>query len=243
MIAEVIVDVLNSEVDKVFDYKISTPVKVGTRVLVPFGKRNLEGYVLSVKDTSDIKEDKLKSVISVDDSPVLLPEMIKLIEFMTKEFNLRKIDAIRLMLPSGLRNNKVKQKVVKYAKIKNANFNLELLKKTAKNQRDCFEFLLQNGDCELSLLNNKFSNSSVKKLTELGAIEIYSLKQNREVENNFSNPTINVILTQKQTEVVNKISNSKNQVFLLFGVTGSGKTEVYINCIKNALNSGKTAIM
>ena len=52
MFVEVIVDILNSEVDRIFDYEISTPTKVGTRVLVPFGKRNIEGYVLKTKEKS-----------------------------------------------------------------------------------------------------------------------------------------------------------------------------------------------
>ena len=137
MIAEVIVDVVNSEVDKVFDYKISTPVQVGTRVLVPFGNRKIEGYVLSLKPTTNYDEQKLKTIISADSEPVLIPEMIQLIDFMVAEFNLRKIDAIRLMLPSGLRGNKIKQKIVSFAKIKDQNFDVNTLKKTAKNQRDC----------------------------------------------------------------------------------------------------------
>lgn len=242
MIAEVIVDVLNSEVDKIFDYKISTPVQVGTRVLVPFAGRKIEGYILAIKQNSSVSEDKLKTIISADAEPVLLPEMIQLIGHMATEFNLRKIDAIRLMLPSGLRGNKVKQKIVNYAKIKNQNFDVDTLKKTAKNQRECYEFLKQNNNTELSILNNKFSTTSVKKLVELGAIEVYKLQQNRAVENNFAEVKTNIVLTSTQSAIVNKICSS-NDVFLLFGVTGSGKTEVYMNVIKNALKQGKTAIM
>ena len=63
MIAEIIVDILNSEVDKIFDYKIITPVEVGTRVIVPFGNRKVEGYVLNIKSTSNIESNKIKSII------------------------------------------------------------------------------------------------------------------------------------------------------------------------------------
>lgn len=243
MIAEVIVDVLNAEVDKIFDYKISTPVQVGTRVLVPFGARTIEGYVLAIKQQTQLDNAKLKSIIKADDSPVLLPEMIQLVDFMCAEFNLRKIDAIRLMIPSGLRNNKVKQKVVKFAKIKDVNFDVASLKKSAKNQIECYKFLAQNGQTELSVLNAKFSASSVKKLAEHDAIQIFEVKQNRQVETQFGSIKTNVELTQTQAEVSNAICSAQNQTFLLFGVTGSGKTEVYMNVIKNCLKNGKTAIM
>lgn len=243
MIVEVIVDVLNSEVDKIFDYKLSTPVQVGTRVLVPFGNRKIEGYILAIKENSTLTDDKLKTVISADTEPVLLPEMIKLIDFMVTEFNLRKIDAIRLMIPSGLRGNKVKQKIVNFAKVKDYNFDINTLKKTAKNQRDCYEFLKQKESAELSVLNSKFSQSSVKKLIELGVIEIYQIHQNRAVQNTFADIKSNVKLTPIQDNIVKQISNGGRNTFLLFGVTGSGKTEVYMNVISNAIKQGKSAIM
>ncbi|MGN1221865.1 MAG: DEAD/DEAH box helicase, partial [Christensenellales bacterium] len=243
MIAEVIVDVLNSQVDKIFDYKLTTFVQVGTRVVVPFGGRKTEGYILALKQKTDVDEQKLKTIISADSQPVLLPEMIKLIDFMVAEFNLRKIDAIRLMLPSGLRGNKIKQKIVLFAKIKDENFDVHMLKKTAKNQRQCYEFLKQQASVELSVLNNKFSASSVKKLVELGAVEIYQVHQNRSVQSDFANIKSNVTLTPTQNSIVKQISSAKNDIFLLFGVTGSGKTEVYMNVINNVLKNGKTAIM
>lgn len=243
MIAEVIVDVINSEVDRIFDYNITTPVQAGTRVVVPFGARKTEGYILALKQQTDVDEQKLKTIISADSQPVLLPEMIKLIDFMVAEFNLRKIDAIRLMLPSGLRGNKIKQKIVLFAKIKDENFDVNTLKKTAKNQRQCYEFLKQQTAVELSVLNNKFSAGSVKKLVELGAVEIYQVHQNRAVQSDFLDVKSNVTLTPTQDSIVKQISSAKNDIFLLFGVTGSGKTEVYMNVINNALKNGKTAIM
>lgn len=242
MIAEVIVDVQNSDVDKVFDYIVSTPVQVGTRVLVSFAGRKIEGYILALKPTTDYDEQKLKTIISADDEPVLLPEMISLVDFMVKEFNLRKIDAIRLMIPSGLRGNKIKQKIISFVKIKDINFDVNTLKKTAKNQRDCYLYLKQNDNIELSVLNNKFSASSVKKLIDLGVIEVYKVQKNRQVNNSFADIKTNVTLTTLQDSIVKQISTN-NDTYLLFGVTGSGKTEVYMNVIKNVLQQGKTAIM
>ena len=66
MIAEIIVDVLSSEVDKVFDYNIPSSfehITVGFRVLVPFGNRKIEGYIVNIKDSTDCPPDKLKSIV------------------------------------------------------------------------------------------------------------------------------------------------------------------------------------
>ena len=75
MIAEVIVDISNSEVDKIFDYQCDDSLKEGHRVLVPFGKREIEGYVVAIKDTTDCPVEKLKSVIRpLDAEPVIIEE-------------------------------------------------------------------------------------------------------------------------------------------------------------------------
>lgn len=243
MIAEVIVDVVNSEVDKVFDYKISTPVKVGSRVLVPFGKRKIEGYVLSIKDKSNLSETQLKTILSVEDESLILPEMIQLIDYMTTTFNLRKIDAIRLMLPSGLRNNQIKQKNIKYAKIQIQDYNINLFKKNATKQIECYKYIQHHKVALLSLLNKKFGSQAVEKLKALGLISIYEKLQNRLNQQSENFEKKNIVLTTIQQKIVDEISQSKNQTFLLNGVTGSGKTEVYINTIKNVVSNGKTAIM
>ncbi len=88
MIAEVIVDISNSEVDRVFDYKIDehSSASVGSRVLIPFGPKTQEGYVIAIKEKSDYDNGKLKSILDVlDPMPVIGKEMLELMYFMTKK--------------------------------------------------------------------------------------------------------------------------------------------------------------
>lgn len=244
MIAKVIVDVNSSLVDKIFDYSCFDDVKVGSRVLVPFGNRNIEGYVMELASTSTVEPDKLKSIVKVMDSePVLSEEMLELSKFMIQKYNLKTIDTLRLFLPSGMRNNKVKTQFVKmYSLTSNYEDKLNLVKKNAKNQFELIEFLKANIQATSVNLNTKFGINSVKKLQELGIIDCTV----NQVDSRVQVKTIKAVnheLTALQQKVVNEVLYGKNQTFLVHGVTGSGKTEVYMHIISSVIQSGKTAIM
>ena len=125
MIAEVIVDVLSSNVDKVFDYNIpsSLDVVVGDRVDVPFGPRKVDGFIINIKDTSNYDLSKLKDIISKKDTqPLLSQNMVRLCFFMKQKFYLRLADTIRLFLPPVIRSGKVKEKIVQYVYLNTDDF-------------------------------------------------------------------------------------------------------------------------
>ena len=115
MIAKVIVDILNSEVDRVFDYLTDDNIVVGDRVLLPFGNRTIEGYVLALSDTTDVDTSKLKPIIKkLDDFPIIKPELVDLASDLRDKFHLRLIDGVRLVVPAQVRNGKVGAIQVKY---------------------------------------------------------------------------------------------------------------------------------
>ncbi len=242
MIAEVIVDILNSNVDKIFDYILpdNQNLKVGQRVLVPFANFTKEGYILKIKDNTDYDSSKLKTIIkSLDVFSYLNDENIALMEYLIKTYNLRYADCMRLFIPSSVRKN-VKEKFVRFVKL-NENVNLSNFKFN-ENQLKILEFLNLN-IISLEKLNKNFSPSSVKTLIKKGVLEVFSTKENRKPYN-FTNLTKNnITLTKEQQNAVDNILNSNNNKFLLFGVTASGKTEVYIEVIKNVLKNGKSAIL
>ena len=101
MIAEVIVDIANSKLDKIFDYKITTQdVFLGSRVIVPFGNRKIEGYVIKIKETSSFEYSKLKSILrAVDNIPILTNEFIDLANFMHDKYHVSMASILRLFLP------------------------------------------------------------------------------------------------------------------------------------------------
>ena len=114
MIAEIIVDVMSSEVDRVFDYLVPesfSHITIGYRVKVPFGNRQIEGYVVRLKETTDCPIDKLKAISAIlDDYPLIKPELINLIHYMKDYLYLRLLDGIKLAVPSQVRTG-VKDKI------------------------------------------------------------------------------------------------------------------------------------
>ncbi|MBR1925280.1 MAG: primosomal protein N' [Clostridia bacterium] len=243
MFAEVIVDIKNSEVDKVFDYLVPQTAVVGQRVLVPFGPRKIEGYIVKLKEKSDVAVDKIKSIISLlDDEPLILPEMLLLSDFMIKKNHLKRVDTLRLFLPSGIRQEKIKPLLKEYVFVKDFNKDevLTKIRKNSFNQLKLLEFVEPQKEYEKSELNKMFGASAVEKFVQMGIFL-------KDVERKLRTPDVKqkddkvVVLNEAQKQILEKIKEPK--VHLIFGVTGSGKTEIYMHSIKRCLNEGKTAIM
>ena len=248
MIAEVIVDILNSETDKVFDYIIPNNLKIeeGTRVLVPFGNRKIEGYVIKIKEHSSLSSDKLKEIIKpIDDFVAILPEMLKLKDYMIKRYNLRASDVLRLFIPSEMRTGKVKPVLKTYCRL-NKEFDLNAfalsLKKNATKQMELVLFLRDNEISDISTLNKEFGTQTVKKFISLGILSTFQEEYERKPET-LKHKCEKFVHTVEQERAINSIKQDKYETYLLHGVTGSGKTEVYMSLIENVLYTGKSAIM
>lgn len=243
MFAEVIVDIKTAEVDKVFDYKVVPGLEVGHRVLVPFGKRTIEGYVVKLKDKTDFVEDKVKTIAKIlDEKPLILPEMLKLSDFMIKNNHLKRVDTLRLFLPSGIRKEKIKPLIKESLCV--LDFDKEkiksILRKNSKNQLEMLEYIKPNQTYLKSDLTKMFGLSSVNKFIELGIFKITETRILRNPKTSQKEDKV-VLLNDAQKEILEKIKEPK--VHLIFGVTGSGKTEIYMNAIRRTLDQQKTAIM
>ena len=253
MIAEVIVNISNNNVDQVFDYIISDDMKItpGMRVLVPFRKSSIMGFVLKIKKTTSVESHKLKYIIkSIDNKPVIKEEMIKLLGFMIKHYNLRNIDVLKLFTPFEVRKNIVKpliKEVINFSKTKSYKDITSGLRANAKLQKRLLDEVYKNKDLERVYLNKKYTSKNVNKFINEGVFSVIQ-KPVRIVANpniNFERIVPEYTLNTEQKGVIQKLNSSLNSTskVLVHGVTGSGKTEVYLNIIDTVFSKGKSAIL
>ena len=247
MFADVIVDISHSEADKIFEYSFEDCGALpGSRVLVPFGSKTIEGIVIRTKPTCEFDESKIKPIVSVlEDIPALTPETLALSEYVVKTCYVTKALSFRLFLPAEMRKGRVREQFVKYAVLDETvdiGEILSSLRKNALKQRELIEFLRENGKTAVSVLNEKFGGA-VKALNEKNALIITAEKRFRSPYKDLGGTAKKVVLTERQRAAIDYIQNSEKLTTLLFGVTGSGKTEIYLDLIDKTLKEGKTAIM
>lgn len=246
MIAKVIVDVAHSEVDKVFDYISIDGVNEGDRVFVPFGRQTIEGFVVGFSSASDLPYEKLKAIVKrLDDFSALSEETLKLAEFLRDTYHVPFALALRQFIPSELRGGKVKEKTVLIVTLSDIPIEemISSLKKSATAQIGIIETLAKTKRTGYTELSEKFGSSAIRALEKRGFLTVTEEKSGRIPYTTLENSAKDVKLTPEQARAVYGIENTDKRTSLLFGVTGSGKTEVYLKLISNTLEKGKTAIM
>lgn len=246
MIAKVIVDVAHSEVDRVFDYISVDGVNEGDRVLVPFGRQTIEGFVVGFSSASDLPYEKLKAIVKrLDDFSALSEETLKLAEFLRDTYHVPFALALRQFIPSELRGGKVKEKTVLIVTLSDIPIEemISSLKKSATAQIGIIETLAKTKRTGYTELSEKFGSSAIRTLEKRGFLTVTEEKSGRTPYTSLENSAKDVKLTPEQARAVYGIENTDKRTSLLFGVTGSGKTEVYLKLISDTLKKGKTAIM
>lgn len=244
MVAEVLIELKAKNIANTFTYLIpkNLHIEIGMRVLVPFGKQNLEGFVLAIKDLIEV-DYKLKSIIDcIDDHPVLNKEQLEIGRYLQAKTLCSLITCYQTMLPKALKaqhKTLINKKYIKYLVINND----AEVKISNDKQKEIYDLIKEKKRVEKSEAN-MISPSSVKTLLAKGIIKEMQEETYR-LSNCVSKTTQEMILNDEQQVVVDKVLESLNcfSPFLLYGVTGSGKTEVYMHIIKEVINNGRESLL
>ena len=241
MIAEVIVDIASGETDRIYDYLCDDTVVVGSRVHAPFGGKTVSGFVMAIRERSSLPESRLKKVTPYEDElPALTKECLSLAEKMAARYRVPKALVLRLFLPAEMRTGKVRE-LMKYYVEPLLPFSEMKFTKTAKNQIGAAEYLARQGKSERAVLNNLFPGG-VSALEKKGYVKITQEQILRDPYKSVGGEEVKRVLTDDQKRAVDTIKRDERTVQLLHGVTGSGKTEIYLTLIADCLKEGKSSI-
>lgn len=309
MFASVIVSITASDVNKIFEYKIpeglTDMIKVGHRVVVPFGPRQIQGYVVDIKDEVDYDPAKVKPIIrALDVKPVLTPELIRLAGQLADHYIASYISVIETILPAALKSKskkmlslvnpggeaaltwqgmnlpsevevktlsapqlaalkpfiasgEVAEETVltqhtkkKYARALKPTFAPRGDFGRAHKQLELLDFIEQHDEHVLlsTVLENGYTAGTVNELVKKGYVERIDVVVERDpYKSRVFEEDPPKELNREQQHAYEKIKHAVDEdipeTFLLHGVTGSGKTEIYLQTIAHVLDKGRTALM
>lgn len=260
MIAEIIIDSNVKTLNKTFDYNIpkemESNISIGSRVLIPFGKskRLEEGFVTNIKEST---EYEVKDIAKIE-LQSLTTGKILLSKWMAKKYFSNISECMNLMLKPGTTTknfaNRAKNKTgifvslaLEKEKVQEYILNNKI---KSEKQRRILNYLIENDKIMQPELIEKTETSRaiIKTLEKNGIIKLQEEKVIRNpLENKDIKQTNKLKFTEEQEEAYTKVSNAiekqEYKKYLLYGVTGSGKTEIYLQLIEKVIREGKSAIM
>ena len=246
MYANVIIEYGVKSLNKTFIYKVPDALKdkisVGMKVYVPFGKTEVFGFVVELKNNNDTEYDA-KEIIRIDNEELVLnKELMDVGAYLSSITLCTLITAYQTMLPSSLKIKKQEHSYDLYDEYLVLTDKLKAMEYICKYPRRIAQIKTINNILEVGKVNKKeVSSEIVKALEDNNIVSIEKVSKYR--INKDNNEAIKKTLTKEQESVYRSVLFNKHDTYLLYGVTGSGKTEVYIKWIEKCISEGKTAIM
>lgn len=253
--AGVIVDISHEKLDKIFQYSvpedIASVISIGNKVNIPFGAGHRTGYVVNLSDTPEIDPDKIRPLDGIVKSSTTIDErMIKLAYWMKTNYGSTINQALKTVIPVKEKVKQVNNRTVRLLISPREALSLSEEYRTSKRkQSEILKFLSDNPVCDYRKVTEQMGQvrQSLTALSDAGLIEIDTQRVFRnelEAAEDFRNVTG---LNQEQQAVCDGIikdyDNNDMTPCLIKGVTGSGKTEVYMEIIQHVLSKGREVIV
>ena len=238
---------------KLFDYqqnkKNSTKPSIGSRVLVPFGKQKKVGVIIDIVNRSSVAKSKLKECISIlDENPIFEKKQLDFIHFASNYYQYPLGRVLYAAMPGNLRKGKSLTKFINSIVITDngKNIDLDSLKKRAPKQAALMSILMENHTLDSNGLSNIFPEwkKYSKRPIEKNWIKIEQIiephKDTQKLDKNTKGPALN---SEQKKAILDIKKSSTFNTFLLDGVTGSGKTEIYLSLISDVIERGQDALI
>lgn len=263
MFARILIDIAHTEVDRLFTYRVPEGMAAvpGMHVLAPFGRGNAqkEGFVIEVTAEPDGAGPFKTLTRALEPYPVLLPEQLELARWMQRSYNCLLVDALRLMIPAQLRGGRVHEKITRTVSLApglDVQAALASLcgsdgRARAPRQYEALKLLADSGvemavsDLAAFLPGAAAAVAGLIRrgyLVESGHVT-FRRPPEAAPQAQENPPTLTEAQAQAVAAVEAAFASGAGGTFLLHGVTGSGKTEVYLRCIERCLAAGKQAIV
>lgn len=258
MFADIIVDIQHEKLDKIFQYRIperlEAELRPGMEVIVPFGKadRRTKGYVTALSETCDYDLSKVKEIEDISREGVAIEaKLIALAAWMKEHYGGTMIQALKTVLPIRQKENaRVKRRVRLLLSEEKGKEKLAFyLEKNQKARARLLAALLDDPVLEYELVTKKLNITLnvIRALEEQGVIVLEEKQVYRNPVKETEQKRQEIIFTEEQQNVIGRFRQDyregKRYTYLLYGVTGSGKTEVYMEMIRTVVEMGKQAIV
>lgn len=254
--ANVIVDISHEKLDKTFQYGVPRDmealIRPGVCVDIPFGNRTITGYVIELTDQPELDPARIKPLIGVRENSVSMESgLIELAAWIKRNYGSTMNQALKTVIPVKKKTKEIKKRYI-YLNLDEPGAIKQLALFENKHQTArarLLRELIKNKEIDYSLVTGKLaiSPSTIRALSDKDIIGVREERHYRNPVRNLESKGYNLTLNQSQQAVVDEIEGDIQKglvnTYLIKGVTGSGKTEVYMELIYHCLRRGKQAIL